>query len=207
MKKAASCRTNIIQSVLEMTNVTILSSLEKMGKKEVIASCERFLKCEYPDIFEETFWNRYLSKARAEALNHIAVAIVSTEREKAVFIWEHLLEQLKKSRVLLPDRYNSAMLPIVNLSTCYGVMGRYQDCVRVCLAGISLCLQKDRYTNLSSLMGNYGEARILLGDQKEDYRELFRQVYYLADLFQIAVEIPYYDEFYRENFDRDVVWY
>ena len=207
LEKSGELSDEYNQSVLEMTNVTILSSLKKVGRKEVIASCERFLKCEYPDIFEETFWNRYLSKARAEALNHIAVAIVSTEREKAVFIWEHLLEQLKKSRVLLPDRYSSAMLPIVNLSTCYGMMGRYQDCVRICLAGISLCCQKDRYISFSKLMGNYGETRIFLGDRKEDYRELFRQVYYLADLFQIKKEMKYYDRFYRENFDRDVEWY
>ncbi len=195
------------RNIIEAVNIVVLFLEKKAASSEVVAACQKVLRCEYEDIFEQPFWNRYISKEKADFLNFIAIAIMKSEREKSVIIWEHILDKLEKSGVWLADRYSTAITAMGNLSTCYGILGRYENCVKICDRGIQLRLMTGHCSRIGHLIGDKAEALICLGENKETYRDSFRQAYYLSDLFNIKTSSTYYDRYYRENYDREIKWY
>ena len=95
----------------------------------------------------------------ATLLTNIATAYNRmNQREKSIFILEHLLEELKRSKVKLSDRYVSSMTVICNLSSYYGVDGMYKECMEMCELGIQVCLESGRGVRLSGFLGNKAEA-------------------------------------------------
>lgn len=195
------------RNYIEAINVCILLAQKKVWGEQLIAACEKVLGCRYEDIFTESFWNRFLSKDKADMLNLMAITTPKTDPGKSIFIWEHMLDKLEKSRLPLADRRTSAMPVIINLSTIYGITGRYQDCIDMCEKGIQICLETGHCTKLGKLIGNDVETRMILSGEKETYREVFQQVYYLNDMYGIVRSIDYYNKFYMENFDKDIQWY
>ena len=199
----ASYNNNLIDAISDL----ILYKKENTGNSQLISASEKVLNCRFDDIFNEKFWKGFISKYKSELLNFIAIALVKTEREKAVYIWEHILYKLEKSTVNLSERYSSSLAVITNLSSCYGVMKKYQQCINMCQKGIKVGLGSNRLTQLGRFIGDLSEALICLGNDKEKYRISFQLAYYLSDLYNVKKSISYYDSFYHHNYSDDYTWY
>ena len=207
LEKSGEIRDTYNRKRLEIYRTMIGFSLGRITGEQLIAASVKNLECCYEDIYEETFWNCFLSNDRADCLNYIAISIAKKDADRAIYIWEHILEKLEKSRVGLGDRYGAAMTAICNLTTRYGITGRFRECIDTCDKGIRLCFQTGRFTKLGHLIGDRTEAVICLGGEKESCRDAFRQAYYLCDMFAVSNSVGYYDRFYRENYDPNVEWY
>ena len=207
LERSGEIRDKYNQKRVQLYHTLIGFSMGDISREQLIIASTEALDCSYEEIFEEIFWNRFLSKDRADFLNYIAVSIAGEDPEKAIYIWEHILEKLEKSKVGLGDRFGAAMTAISNLTTRYGVTESFRKCIDTCEKGIRLCFQTGRFSKLGHLIGDRAESLICLGNEKETYRDAFRQAYYLCDMFEVKHCVEYYDEFYRENFESDAVWY
>lgn len=207
LERSGEIRDEYNQKMVGIYRAMVSFSLGKATGEQLREASLSALGCRYDDIFEETFWNCFLSSNRADYLNYIAISLAREDPDTAIYIWEHILAKLEKSRVALGDRFCAAMTTIGNLTTRYGLAGRFRECIDMCNRGIRLCSQTSRFLKMGHLIGDRAEALICLGDEKETYRDVFRQAYYLCDMFGVKLSVKYYDRFYRENFESDAVWY
>jgi tetratricopeptide (TPR) repeat protein len=68
---------------------------------------------------------------------------------------------------------------LLNLSACYGVMGRYREAEQVCQKAKYLVTQYGKFGTLPNLLNNIGMARLQQGD-KEGYLEMSVEAYFTA---------------------------
>lgn len=128
--------------------------------------------------------------------------------EDSIFILEHLLEFFENSKVRLSDRYQTSMTVVGNLSSHYGEAGRLDECLQICEKGIALCMESGRGVRLPIFLGNKGEAMNVLANKPlEESKKYFRQAYYISDLMDVHSTQTYIDNYYRVNYESDVIWY
>lgn len=169
-----------------------------------------YLDCEGEGWKEESFWTQFLTSYKAYLLNQLAVIYSDSrhEYEKAIFIWEKILKWLKESKVSLSDRYSASMTAISNLSACYGVAGRLNECLQICDEGIQLCMNSGRGVKLGKFLVNKAEALSLTGGAEEETcRRYARQAYYLDDLMGPKKSLQYADQYYRKTYEINIQWY
>ena len=128
--------------------------------------------------------------------------------EKSIFILEHVLDQLDKSKIRLEDRYESSIIVVGNLSTFYGETGRITDCMEICEKGIKLCLEGGRAIRLSTFLLNKAEAmNEKAKEATTESKKYLRQAYYLSCLVSDHSATACIDLYYRNNYDPEVIWY
>lgn len=121
---------------------------------------------------------------------------------------EHLLKVFEDSKIRLADRYQTSMTVVENLSYNYGEAGELDKCLEMCERGIRLCLECGRGVRMSEFLGNKAEAMNLLADKPlKRSREYLKQAYYISDLMGIHSSRDYIDNYYRTNYEADIIWY
>lgn len=181
----------------------------ELSSEEYIETCEEALGCEREGWREESFWGRFFTSYKMGLLSSIAAAYGYLKKnEEGIFILEHLLEFLEKSKVRMADRYQTSMTVVGNLSSHYGESGRLKECMEMCERGMKLCLESGRGVRLATFLGNKGEAMNVLANRPlEESKKYFKQAYYISDLMDIHRLRDYIDGYYRMHYEADIVWY
>ncbi len=189
---------------------SILFLEKKITPQEFVERCEKDLDCENEGWRKDEFWKlQFFTNYKILLLNHISVGYECMgQLEKSIFISEHLMEQLDRSKVQLEDRYESSMTVVGNLSSFYGETGKLDDCLKICEMGINLCLESGRGIRLAKFLVNKAEAM----NEKEgiftnEARKCLQKAYYLSDLMSIHSVTAYIDKNYRAFYEKDVEWY
>lgn len=209
LKEKVDMSSLLNQKILKMFENCVLFFEGRMKPESFLMECEKALGCEEEGWKKEHFWKQFFTGYEATLLTNIAVAYNRmNQREKSIFILEHLLEELKRSKVRLSDRYVSSMTVICNLSSYYGEAGMYKECMEMCELGINLCLESGRGVRLSRFLGNKAEAmndearkRI---EKSEDY---LKKAYYISDLMLVHSSTAYIEQYYCNNYNEKIVWY
>lgn len=194
---------------IHLEECCILYNQGKLDAVEFLAICEEMMECQGEKWKKEEFWNQFFTKEKIDAMNYTACLYQqSGQMESAIFIAEHLLEQLMNSKVKLTDRYKSSGLIMINLSSWYGKSRQFEKCMEMCDLGIRVCLECGRGIKLTIFLANRAETiDNLAGEKTEESRLCFQFVYYIAELFSDKRVSSYADDYYRTNYDPDVNWY
>lgn len=207
LKLKLDMNSELNRQTLQADEDCILFNEGKMSAEDFLAACERALGCEKEGWKEERFWKPFLTDYRVKILNYVAIIYsISCQKEKAIFIWEHILMQLNQSKVELTDRYGSSMKAIGNLSLCYGELGNTDESLSMCEKGIYLCFESGRGVRLANFIAAKAETLFRL-DKKETCLKYLKQAYYLSDLMLSKKINIYVDEFYRTNYHMNILWY
>lgn len=195
--------------IIQADENCILFNEGKLGLKEFLKSCEQAIGCENEKWRTEAFWNQFFTGYKVRIMNFIAcIYRVDNQHDNAIFILEHVLEQLVNSKVELEDRSRSSMLVIGNLSSWYGASGQLEKCIETCEAGIKLCIKCGRAMSLGEFFGNKAEAmNEKAGSATEKSRHYLRWAYYISDLIEARSTTAYTDTYYRSQYESDAVWY
>lgn len=180
-----------------------------MKLEEFLKCCEQAMNCEEEGWREERFWKQFFTRYKVSMMNYIAC--IYKEKNQvldAIFILEHLLEQLNRSKVKLVDRYKSSITVIGNLSSFYGENGEFDKCLEMCKIGMDICLQTGRGQRLGTFLGNGAEAvNDKAGRITENSRRYFEWSYHISELFSVRNTAAYADEYYRTHYEKDIKWY
>ncbi len=197
------------QEVLGLKGKGIQFVQRKITPEEFRCSCEAYMKCGPEGWKEERFWKQFFTLEKVTAMNYIAVSYEREKRiEEAVFILEHLLAKLEKSRVRLEDRYKASMLVIMNLATLYGHAGRFADCIMMSKRGIQLALCCGKGVRLGKALANIAEAmNEISGTATREAQKTLQKAYYLNDLYFAKSELAYVSKYYHKAYVDDVRWY
>lgn len=197
------------QAVLQANENCILFNEGKMSLEDFLKSCEQAMECEGERWREEEFWQQFFTEYKVSIMNYIACIYKrDNRREDAIFILEHLLKRLKDSKVELDDRYESSMLVVGNLSSSYGEIGKFEECIELCKMDLRISLKCGRGFGIGKALGNLAEA---VNDKAvkitENSKRYFEWSYYISELFSVRSTATYADEYYREHYDKNVLWY
>ena len=189
---------------------SILFLEKKITPQEFVERCEKDLDCENEGWRKDEFWKlQFFTNYKILLLNHISVGYECMgQLEKSIFISEHLMEQLDRSKVQLEDRYESSMTVVGNLSSFYGETGKLDDCLKICEMGINLCLESGRGIRLAKFLVNKAEAIDLINNAiVPENKKYLKQAHYLGDLMSDHTTTAYIDKYYRNNYESDIIWY
>lgn len=182
----------------------------RMTAEEFVKRTEAILGCENEGWRKDEFWKlTFFTGSRITLLNHIAIGYeYMHQREKSIYILEHLLAELEKSKVHLEDRYDSSMTVIGNLSNHYGEDGQFEKCFKICERGIRLCFKSGRGIRLAKFLATKAEAMDLIQNTTTPIsRRYMRLAYYLSDLMSDHSTTAYIDTYYRSHSEPDIKWY
>ncbi len=197
------------QEVLGIEERAIQFVQGRITTEEFRHSCEAYMRCGPEGWKEEWFWKQFFTLDKVNVMNYIAV---SYDREKqmedAIFILEHLLTKLEKSRVRLEDHYRVSMLMIINLSTLYGMAGKYDKCIQMCKRAIGLALQCGKGVRIGKALANIAETMNNVENQPVNAAKIYlERAYYLNDLFHVTSNRNYVDKYYCKIYQLEKVWY
>lgn len=197
------------QKTLQASENCMLFYAEKLSKEDFLRECEQALGCEGEKWKEERFWKQFFTEYKVNLLVHIAIVYHQMkENDKSIFILEHLLAELEKSKVRLSDRYASSMTVIGNLSSYYEDAGMFDECKEMCELGLKVCFESGRGVRLAMFLGNKAEA---MNDEQQSFTEkskdYLQKAYYLSDLMSDHTATAYTDQYYRARYDLDITWY
>ena len=186
----------------------ILFNTGELRPEEYVERCEQMLGYGKEGWREECFWKQFFTSEKMELLSSIMVAYGRMKRyEDGIFILEHQLAFFENSKVQLADRYQTSMTIIQNLSYQYGESGKLEKCLEMCKRGMKLCMESGRGVRMSVFLGNKAEAMNLLAKKPlEECKEYLRQAYYISDLMGDHSSRDYLDNYYRSNYDKDIIW-
>ncbi len=187
----------------------ILFNQKKLGLQGFLKSCEQAMNCEGERWREEGFWKQFFTKYKVTMMNYMAcIYHIDHRMEDALFILEHLLEQLTSSKIGLAGRYRSSMTVISNLSAYYGENGQLEKCIEMCEMGIGLCLECGRGIKLGIFLVNKAEAmNTEAGKTIEKCKEYFKWAFYISDLLSNHNLTAYVEKYYCSHFEQDIAWY
>jgi transcriptional regulator with XRE-family HTH domain len=198
------------ETLIAMENC-ILFYEKKITSKEFVERCERDIGCENEGWKNEDFWRlHFFTNHKITMLNHIALGYeYMGYPEKCRYILEHVMEQLDKSKVRLEDRYESSITVVGNLSILYGKSGNMEECLMMCEKGIEVCLESGRGAKLVKFIVNKAEAmdsdvNVINTVKSKKY---LQQAYYISDLLSLHSISAYIDQYYRTNYEQDIIWY
>lgn len=196
------------QQVMDSIENCVLYNMGKLTSEEFLNSCFMALGCNRDDWHKEEFWTSFFPDYKITLLNYVALLYEKNGKlENSIYILEHLLHQLEKSKVKFADRYKSSITIIGNLSSYYGITGKIEQCLDMCERGIRLCLECGRGVRLANFLVNKAEA---LNEKTktltEESRKYLEWGYYLSKLMSTPSLTSYIDAFYREHYDSQVIW-
>ncbi|MCD8379969.1 MAG: helix-turn-helix domain-containing protein [Lachnospiraceae bacterium] len=194
-----------------MAEDNLIRYAEKMqDEDQFMRQCEIYFGCENEGWLTEQFWNQFLTKYKVKLLNQLALIYAARRKDytNGIYIWEHILNWLKDSKISLTDRFTAGSAAMGNLSLYYGGSGRHAECIRMCEERIRLSLSCGRGLRLGRDVMNKAEALIVSGSApKKACEKNVQQAFYLNDLLGPETSIKYADHFYRENYESNVLWY
>lgn len=197
------------QRTLQAKENCILFNKKQLGLQEFLKSCEQAMDCEGEEWREEGFWKQFFTKYKVNTMNYIACIYHIDHRiSDAIFILEHLLEQLTNSKIGLEGRYKSSMTVISNLAIYYGEIKQFDKCFNMCQMGIDLCMECGRGVKMGIFLGNKAEAmNNREGAPTESGRDTLKKAFYISELLlnhSLAASI---DKYYRSQYESDITWY
>lgn len=147
------------QQTLQNLENQILFFKKEISEEEFLKRCAQALGCEKEEWRGEQFWRQFFTEYKARLLVNLALAYHRMNHtDKSIFILEHLLEELKRSKVRLADRCETSMTVIEHLSTYYEAAGQYEKCMSMCGRGIELCFKSGRGRKLAVFLMNRAKA-------------------------------------------------
>lgn len=193
---------------IHLEECCILYNQGKLDTAEFMTVCEEIMECQNDRWRKEEFWNQFFTKQKIDAMNYLACLYQQNgQMESAIFIAEHLLNQLRNSKVRLADRYKSSGLVTLNLSSWYGKSGEYEKCMEMCDLGIQISLECGRGISLVEFLVNRAETvDILVGKPMETSRLCFQWTYYIATLFSYEKLSSYAENYYKLHYEPDIDW-
>ncbi|MCD8327064.1 MAG: helix-turn-helix domain-containing protein [Lachnospiraceae bacterium] len=177
---------------------------------QFMRQCEIYFDCGNEEWRSERFWNQFLTKYKVKLLNQLALiyAVRHKDYTNGIYIWEHILNWLRDSKLPLTDRFTATSLAMGNLSIFYTGIGKDAEGLHMCEERIRLSLSCGRGLRLGRDVMNKVESLITLDPaSKEACEKYVQQAYYLNDLLGPETSIKYADRYYRNNYDPNVVWY
>lgn len=204
LKAAPGMDTPENKRILTWSESQILYMEKKLDGKNFFPICENLLNCKKEEWKKEEFWTLFLTENKVDILNAMAVKYMDERQyEKAVFIYEHILDQLERSKVRLMDRYASSILVIGNLSLCYGELGNKEACLKMCEKGMLLSLEAGRGRRFGDFFSTRAETLFIMG-KKEACRIEMRQAYYLCELMLLDKSMTYIKKFYMREYGEEI---
>ena len=167
------------------------------------------MNCEGGRWRDEKFWRQFFTKYKVNMMNYIAcIYHIDHQMDNALFILEHLLEQLTSSKVRLADRYKSSVTVISNLAIYYGENKQYDKCFSMCKMGMNLCLESGRGVKMGIFLGNQAEAmNNKKGKATETSKNLLKKAFYISDLMYNHSLAASIEKYYRSLYESDIIWY
>lgn len=209
LKEALNMGSKKNQKIIQMEESCILFNMGKLELERFLEICEDLSGCRHKEWKKPQFWNQFFTNRKVTLMNYQAcIYHINHQMDEAIFILEHLYEQLKDSKVKLADRYKSSMTVISNLSSYYGENGQLEKCFEMCKMGIDLCLESGRGVELGIFLANIAEATdIKAGTTTEKSIKYLRWSYYISDLVLADSLTNYVDQYYRKHYDESIIWY
>ncbi len=182
---------------------------DEITAKEFRSYCEAYMGCKEETWKNEDFWKQFFAYDKANAMNYLSLTYSKEGRkENSIFILEHLLRELGKSKISMSDRYRTCITLIGNLTALYGEMGNLGKCLEMCETGINLCMVCGKGIRLSELLSNKAEAMNELENRPTEASErIFENAYHMSRLFSVPIDSAYINSYYQEHYDKNVRWY
>ena len=140
-------------------------------------------------------------------LNNIALCLFDGgKQEESIAMLVGLKHYYEVKIVNQEERLRTQPMTLYNLSKMLGLMGRYNECVDVCNAGIRLAQETGRCNVLPGTLYNKAWALIKGQDKfemgKERAEQLLKKAYYIAVCMSKMDEAKHYEGFYFSNYGK-----
>jgi len=102
--------------------------------------------------------------------------------DEAIKLTKDLIENRKKFVSAEDELARYLATLYFNLSTMLGRAGKFRECADICIEGIKIAREHDRYSDIPELTFNLANAYRDLGETEEIYKPLLIRAYYGAHL-------------------------
>lgn len=189
------------QKTVRLNEACIRYNLGKLDVDSFLKTCEELLEFGREGWRKEEFWTVTLKGYHAETLNCLAMIYWKKgELEKSAYIWEHMLEWLKRSNIRYEERYAMSTTAIGNLCYSYGIFGRNEECVHMCDMGIALCIKTGRGNRYAQFWGDKGETLEVVYGISPYTRKLINRARMISQIFNTDNDVEYYDTYIKEHY-------
>jgi transcriptional regulator with XRE-family HTH domain len=168
---------------------------------EKIILLEKALRLTQPNFRVDNIRNGYFDYDEVKLINHIALACAENdEHEKAIDIWEQLLDNVdKRFSNIVPVRTQKSLI-LVGYSKELGIVGKYDKAIDYVHQGIDICIKYGIYQNLPELIMILAECKYRQG-KRDESKELFIEAYYLCktvrDDINLSIAINSLQEYFH----------
>lgn len=155
----------------------------------------------------ETFWSYPFRTEEMSLLMQMGdIYYWSGRWEEAEFMYEKLLQHYQESRVRVEFHYRTALLIVVHLSQCSGVMKNYAKERKYSQEGIRLHMISGARKLLPTCVNNLADALEHMGE-REKALKYYRLAFYSAELMKREGTAGVARRSYEKLLGREVQWY
>ena len=197
IKNSVKCETEEVPAARQLADI-----------REILGiTLENLPEEEEPRDWPETFWSYPFRTEEISLLMQMSdIYYWSGRREEAELMYEKLLQHYQESRVRLEFHYRTAMLIVVHLSQCTGVMKNYVKELKYSEEGIRLHMISGARKLLPTCVNNLADALENMG-QKEKALKFYRLAFYSAELMKREGTAKVARRSYEKLLGREIQWY
>ena len=157
----------------------------------------------------ETQYLVYYSQTEIEIVADMAKILRKQKKyEEGIFLLETVLKQISRSKVGFEYQWNGICFALRILGGLYFSANNYEKSLEILNYVYRIYIKNKNTSNLANILDAIADDLEHIGERySEEYKKLYRQAYYVADFFHIKNVKGIMDNYYKENFDRNMKWY
>lgn len=152
---------------------------------------------------------KYYTQTELEIIGYMTQLLREQKKyQEGIEIIEHVVSQMKNSKVDLEYQWNGFGFLLRNLCGLYFEVGKYETTIKLASYIKHVMIKNCEGANLDLTMDEIADAMEHIGKQySNEYKKLYRYVYYLADFFTNTKVLELSKKYYENNFDPMMIWY
>lgn len=161
-----------------------------------------------PNSMEELKYLHF-SQSDMELIAQTAIMLRGMERyQEGSTLLERVLQILRNSEVDIKYQWNGVDYLIRVLSDIYFSQGRYEESLQLSGHAFQINIKLMDAGNLAEILDAMADNLEHMGEAyKEKYCKMYRNIFYVADLFKLFKWKNFMKEYYEEHFDDAIEWY
>lgn len=151
----------------------------------------------------------YYSQTEVEIVSDMAQILRKQKKyEEGICLLETILAQISRSKVTFEYQWNGICFALRVLSGLYFSIGNYEKSLEIANYVYGIYVKNKDTINLPHMLDAIADNLEHMGQQySKKYKKLYCQAYYVADFLEIENVKRIMDNYYKENFDENIVWY
>lgn len=151
----------------------------------------------------------YYSQTEIEIITYIAKMLCCQQKyEEGIFLIKTMLEQMNRSRVGLEYHKNGITFALRVLSDLYFSCKEYEMSIEVLNDVYNMYMKNKNGVAIPNVLDGIADNLEHISEvYNQEYKDLYRKTYYVADFYNIQYIKDSIEKHYKENFDRKIQWY